>query len=437
MGNMKNLDIIKIIESTLKVKIETKIELLIEFNKIEAELKINIDIFAKKKQIYFSKMEYVLHIEFIIESETKGYLKDQHQTLRKSMLYCDKNKKEEEIIKIVEELKIPCKIKNAVNLAKYYVYEQFKYYKMDQISREEYNILETVGMKAKLYAEPCSFVDFYDYDLNSMYSYLLNLKKFRFPITAGKWETIETIDKTKLGIYKLRILSDVDRRIFMENDAYTNYDIEYLDYLGYEYELADNKAYIYDKYLTGDNYFGYLKGLYDMRKEHPIIKVTMISTWGICAKRNILKLKVNIEDEEGENPEIKQYENKGYEIKKYDIHNNKCELENLTLNPFKFDLARLSYFLTSYGRCYLGRIVSQDEIKESLVYIHTDGFRCALEPKDIDYRIDNKMGGLKFAKLTGKFTLRKLNSILFFNEITKELELYNKDEFKDYIKKLN
>ena len=357
--------IIEIIESKLNVKIETKINELEEFEQVENELKTNIDIFAVKKHIYESKKKYALSIEFLIKNKTEANLKSQHETLRKSMLY---NKTNQEGIKEVSKvLGIPSQITTATNAAKYLLYKQFKYYKVDPISREEYKVLESIGMKAKLYANPCSFKDFYDYDLNSMYSFLLSNKHFKFPLTEGKYEQITEIDKNKLGIYKLNILSNVDERIFMKNEAYDTYDIEYLDYLGYKYELADNTAYIYDKYVRGNKIFGYLKKPYEMRKDYPVVKEIMSSTWGVCAKKNKLKLRIDLENEEGEeNPEIAQYEKKGYKMVKYDYNNNKCEMKHDEMPPFKFDLARLSYFLCSYGRLYLGRIISQKEILNSL-----------------------------------------------------------------------
>ena len=79
--------------------------------------------------------------------------------------------------------------------------------------------------------------------------------------------------KKQLGIYKLKILSEVDERIFMKSEAYTNYDIMLLDKIGYKYKLASKTAYVYDKYDHGYKYFDYLEKLYDIRKtsKHPSI----------------------------------------------------------------------------------------------------------------------------------------------------------------------
>ena len=44
------------------------------------------------------------------------------------------------------------------------------------------------------------------------------------------------------------------------------------------------------------------------------------------------------------------------------------------------------------------------------------------------------MGQLKLAKLEGKFQIRKLNSMYYFNEITKDWEIYSKEKFEEYIK---
>ncbi len=431
---MKISRIIEIIESQLKIKIETNIDSLEQFEQVEKDININIDIFAVKKHVYVSKKQYALSVEFVIKNETEGTLKCQHETLRKSTFYNKTNQKD--VNKIVDVLKIPQQITTATNVAKYLIYQQFKYYKVDPIGRHEYNILESVGMKAKLYANPCSFKDYYDCDINSMYSFLLSNKNFRFPVTEGKEQQITEIDKTKLGIYKLKILSDIDERIFMKNTAYDTNDIELLDYLGYKYELADNTAYIYDKFVTGDKFFCYSKDLYKMRKEYPVIKDVMSSTWGACAKKNKLKLNINIIVDGDENPEIAKYEKQGYKVEKFDYHNNKCVLVHDDMPPFKFDLARLSYFLCSYSRLFLGRIISQKEIRDSLVYVHTDGFRCCVKPEDIDYCFSKKIGHLKYIKLSGKFSINKLNSMSFYNENIKDWQSYDKDKFIDYRKRL-
>ena len=123
------------------------------------------------------------------------------------------------------------------------------------------------------------------------------------------------------------------------------------------------------------------------------------------------------------------------DIKSFDYHNNKCVLVHDDMPPFKFDLARLSYFLCSYSRLFLGRIISQKEILNSLVYVHTDGWRCHVKPEDIDYIISRKMGHLKYIKLDGKFSINKLNSMSFYNENTKDWQSYDKDKFIEYLKK--
>ena len=80
---------------------------------------------------------------------------------------------------------------------------------------------------------------------------------------------------------------------------------------------------------------------------------------------------------------------------------------------------------------FIGRIVSQKEILESLVYIHTDGFRCKVKPEDIDYTIGKKIGELKFKRLDGLFYIRKLNEMYYYND-KKEWEIYQKE--REYIK---
>lgn len=429
--------IIELLQSGLKRKIETKITKIEEFEQIENELKTNIDIFAKEKHIYVSKKQYALSVVFVIKSGKEGGLKNQHERLRKSAEYS--KDRDPEIKPVVEELKLPNTLKTAVSVAKYLLYDNFKYYKMDPISWEEKAILDTIGMKAKFYAKPCMVEDIYDYDVNSMYSYLLCKKHFKFPISEGKYEEITEIDKKKLGIYKLNILSDVDERIFMKNKAYDTYDIELLDHLGYKYELADKKAYIYEKTVRGDKFFSYLKDLYDLRKKYTVAKQIMNSTWGLCAEHNITTLEIYVRDRdgdfiEGENPEIKRLQKEGYEIQSYNPYDNECELQNFNLQPFKFDLARLSYFICSYVRLYLGQILSQKEILQSLCYVHTDGFRCKVKPDDIDFIIGKKIGELKYKQLDGKFYFKNLNEMYYFNEDINKWELYDKN--KEYIKKL-
>ena len=232
----------ELLEEQLKRKIQTKINKIEELEQIEKELKINIDVYANEKHPYISKKEYPLSIEFMIKNSEDGKIKDQHNLLRMSAQFS--RNKENGIDQLVEELKLPTNLKTFVNVAKYLLHDSFKYYKMDPISWEEKSILDTIGMKARYYSKPGQVKNIYDYDINSMHSFLLSNKNFRFPVSEGKYEEITEIDKTKFGIYKLNILSEIDERLFTKNEAYDSYDIELLDYLGYKYELAEKKAYM-------------------------------------------------------------------------------------------------------------------------------------------------------------------------------------------------
>ena len=192
-------------------------------------------------------------IVFKIKTEKKGEVMGLHEKLRLGSGHYDKNLKvDREITDVKRELGIYNKfVIDKLGIVKHLLYEAVKYFKFDDINEDEYKLLELVGMKAKLYAGKCCFMDYYDYDVNSMYPYILSMSKyFMFPMDEGKEieiNNISEINKKQPGIYKLKILGNVDERIFMKNEAYTNYDIMLLDKLGYKYKLASNIGYVYEK----------------------------------------------------------------------------------------------------------------------------------------------------------------------------------------------
>lgn len=439
-----------IIENTFQIDFDESVN---TYEKIENSLKMNMDVIAgeKKKIVYKSKGKYTLTFVFEIETITKGKIKDMHNSLRlSSENHYKEVKAEEDIQEVKKELGIHNNyIKDVYGIVKYYLHDAFEYFKIDDIDEKEYKWLELVGMKAKLYSAKCSFIDFYDYDVNSMYPYIMAVSKvFKFPVGSGREiqiDSIDDIDVKQLGIYKLNILSKVDERIFMKNDAYTNYDIQFMNKLGYKYKLASNTAYVYDKCMNSYKFFGYLKDLYYMRKtsKYPkIIKDIMVITHGMCAKRNKTEIKkvdfLNMTDEEIEGAIRNEMGNNKFKIDEIDYAEGTMTLINESEKPFKFGgLARIEYFLTSYGRMHIGKMLTMNEdIKKSLVYVHTDGFRCKVPPEEMKFMGDD-IGLLKCVKLDGKFRINHLNSMYYYDEIEKEWVSYKKEKFENYKKNKN
>ena len=437
------------------------------YEKIEDALKVNLNVYTKKtnKQIYITKNKYSLTIEFNIISaqNNTGELKEQHLKLQRSMNNeCDDEEEDEEEIednKKVEMIKKELGIYNShiINIAgviKYLIHDAVKYFKFDPLDEvNEYEKwLKPYGMKAKLYAEKeKEIVDYYDYDVNGLYGYILSsVDEFRIPTGVGreiKVNSIDKINKKKLGLYKLKILSEVDERRFMKNPSneYTNYDMICMDEYNYKYELLDNTALIYDKSVCSKNIFGYMKDLYEMRKTSKngdIYKQIMAQTGGMCAKKNIIKvyLKKNIEemtDEEIDakiNKRIEKLGKGNYIFRKVDHTENIIELRKEGDQHFAYGgLARIHYFLTSYGRLHIARLLKMSDIKNSLVYVHTDGWRCKTDPIDLIDYMGKGLGELKCIKLCGKFKIVHLNCMKYYDEIKKEWVNYKKDEYEKYL----
>ena len=436
------------------------------YEKIEDALKVNLNVYTKKtnKPVYITKNRYSLTIEFNIISaqHSTGELKEQHLKLERSMNNeCDDEEEEEisEDDQKVEMIKKELGIYNShiINIAgviKKLLHDTFKYFKLDPIDEiNEYEKwLKPYGMKAKLYAEKEKEIeDYYDIDVNGMYGYILSsVDEFRFPTVGGREievYSIDEIDKKKLGFYKLKILSEVDERRFMKNPSneYTNYDMICMDEYNYKYELLDNTAYIYDKSVCGKKFFGYMKDLYEIRKTSKngdIYKKIMAQTGGMCAKKNIIKvyLKKNIEemtDEEIDakiNKRIKKLGKGNYIFRKVDHTENIIELVKEGAPHFSYGgLARIHYFLTSYGRLHIARLLNMGDIKNSLVYVHTDGWRCKTDPIDLIDYMGKDLGELKCIKLCGKFKIVHLNCMKYYDEIKKEWINYKKDEYKKYL----
>ena len=80
------------------------------------------------------------------------------------------------------------------------------------------------------------------------------------------------------------------------------------------------------------------------------------------------------------------------------------------MNPMETRFGRLKPFLLSMGRYIMSKLIEDDALNGNIVKIHTDGFCVINNGEQNDYKINNKLGGLKIEK-EGKYFIQNVNKM--------------------------
>ena len=275
----------------------------------------------------------------------------------------------------------------------------------DIIDQIEGKFLKHAMLGGLMYAEKGTHTNCTQYDKNSFYPSIMQMKTFYIPYTRGKFYTLNKLpDKPtdiKYGIYRAEIEGAEDNKLFRMSieDYYTHFDIISAKKLGLTVTLIqDNQpnAMIYDKLISGYSlFYKYVQMFYTM-KENKVkwAKLLLNIIWGALCQKNTTKQFT--------------YHNTEAVVKDQDVLECLPYGDGYRLvlqdnpKPYKTDWARLGAFLTARGRAHMRYLLNDH--KDKIVYIHTDGFVV----KDIKLKINNQLGGLK-EEASGTVIIKSVN----------------------------
>jgi len=251
------------------------------------------------------------------------------------------------------------------------------------------------GRAALIKAVNGTYKNVWDYDVNTMYGYLMTINMY--PMKEGEFVTLtELPEKLEYGIYMCNIKPHKKEKInmlfrFSDENRYTHYDIMSARHIGLKVKLLqqENNALIYtkEKLEFGSRLFKpTIDYLYDLKvKEVPRMKHMISSLWGSLCE--VAEKKVTVGwDEDFESPKntyIKHIYRIGGKIRVTYAYNDERQ--------FQTNYARMGVFLTSQSRYFMARTLF-DHI-DDIVKVHTDGFLSLKEIPEL--KIGTKLGQWK------------------------------------------
>ena len=238
-----------------------------------------------------------------------------------------------------------------------------------------------------------SMKDTYDYDVNSMYPYLMTSERFRFPLCDYEEVDIQTKrQKGWLEIYKLKINGDHKWFKKSPNNYYCTYHLDLLNYLNIPYEKVGDTKYVYKECVKGSVVFESLRSLYDMKKEgNKYVKPVINSIWGSLSMEKSYEIKIE---------EVKSWQMK--DVWCFDVQTGRAKMKGGT-RVFRHCTARLKMFLLAYYRLYFVKdiLMPLEDEGYTIYQVATDGFitDAPQEAMKKIYDIGKNIGELKLVKV--------------------------------------
>jgi len=293
----------------------------------------------------------------------------------------------------------------ALNL--FYKINQSIIYETEPITKNEVQFLENATTGAITYCEPYEG-EAYEYDINSLYPYLLMRNNYYYAFKEGKFmkkkqsfidELFKYYCENKriyYGVYRCIITNEIDTRnkkkdtdyykdvrkffVFNKSNYYTHIDIEMAFNLNLKITLIEDDqpnflSYIYlgvnnkqNTIISGATIFKrYVEKLYELKnKKYTGAKTLLNILWGaLCEKNNTVKTVESDEELNIMNCDITKISSNDFNIKSKFI-----QYEN---NYYKTNFARIKPFLLAYGRKFMIEKLN-DFNTDDIIRIHTDGF---------------------------------------------------------------
>jgi hypothetical protein len=240
----------------------------------------------------------------------------------------------------------------------------------------------------------------HNYDFVSHYPSIMLDSKFMIPVGAGEFKHItqEQFNEYSFiptGIYRCKILSDIDQKLFRINprNFYTHIDLTRAIELGYIIQMVqDGQAnmlyYERSKTINANLIFGqFIKFMYDLKQKNICdrVKVILNCLWGaLCQKRKKTQVARKTDKELIDIPSDCTV--------LYTIKHNQGETIHFVKNNdmYKYNYARMMPFLLSKGRSKLSKTIEPHT--EKVVYVHTDGF---ISTEQLRIKTGDNLGDLK------------------------------------------
>ena len=267
------------------------------------------------------------------------------------------------------------------------------------------------------------------YDKNSYYPSIMLNKKLKIPVKEGEFLNLDELPEKfdKVGIYRCKIDKSgifEHNYLFRHNSHhfYTNIDMKRATTLNLSMELVNDgkENFLYyseDKLIQSRDIFEeYIEMLFEMKKEYKnknddemniYIKRFLSALWGVLCQKREFQYKIDYSKED----EIKNMKDGDEIIKRHRYTENVDKITVMNkLNPMETRFGRLKPFLLSMGRYIMSKLIEDDALNGNIVKIHTDGFCVINNGEQNDYKINNKLGGLKIEK-EGNYFIQNVNKM--------------------------
>ena len=300
------------------------------------------------------------------------------------------------------------------DMALNHFYSLTKAYQPEDISNSESRWINNASCHAVTYWENFTG-DVNIFDINSRYPHVMQKSTNMFPIKAGTWKTIDSIqEKPEYGIYRCIISKVTNEKykffVFNSDDHYTHLDIIMAQGYGLKIELiCDGKAnflhYPKDCLVSGQLLFKkYVDDLYPLKLQKVKgAKLLLNILWGALTECKTYKKTVDYDV---------PFDLSGCEIKKLEASDKlRTHFTKMTEQQFKTNYGRIKPFLLAFARNQF--YFSFRKWEHLVVRMHTDSLYLTEVPTDMLPPSDTKLGCLKYE---GKYQVQ----ILGLNKVVKE-----------------
>lgn len=343
----------------------------------------------KGKLTEFQKQEnYNVHFYRTIIKKSKYESKEEFISILKKKH--NKYKKDANQIKHIIDLSRFNNINKAVIFYAYLKGIKKHYDDFEPLTELETIFIENAKLGGMIQAKEGEYENVINYDVNSMYPYIMSLQYFKIPMKQGEFKILDELPTKFIpyGIYRAKITRPNKNHksffAFKKSDCsfYTSIDLTVAREQGLNIELVQDgkfNALLYgnDKRINSHNIFKkYVDKFYKLKcskeyKNNKLVKVILNILWGELVRK------------------VYKYADLGYDINdEGNIDGQKIKVSNI---DFEYRLARMKPFITAYGRQIMHKLL-QDIPYDKVYRIHTDSILC---DDSIKLPISDKLGGLK------------------------------------------
>jgi len=296
------------------------------------------------------------------------------------------------------------------DMALNHFYSLTKAYQPEDISNSESNWINNASCHAVTYWENYSG-NAHIYDINSRYPHVMQKSTNMYPVKAGTWKIIDSIqEKPEYGIYRCVISKSTNDKykffVFNSDDHYTHLDVIMAQAYGLNIKLTcDGKPnflyYPKDCLVSGQLLFKkYVDDLYPLKlRKVKGAKLLLNILWGALCETKTYKKTVDYDI---------PFDLSGCDVKKLEASDKlRTQFTKMNEQQFKTNYGRIKPFLLAFARNQF--FFSFRKWEHLIVRMHTDSLYLTEVPSDMLPPSD-KLGCLKFEG-TYKVEISGLNKV--------------------------